>query len=147
MTTHDFWPPWLKGWLGVLAMAIANGALRNAVTQPLWGEEVARRSATVLLLVAMAFYVWWFERRHPLPSARRAWQVGVAWSAMTLTFEFGLGLATGLSWSTMLADYDLTAGRIWVFVPLFTAVAPAFARNLRLRAARRSRSISVDHHG
>jgi hypothetical protein len=143
MTTHDFWPPWLKAWLGVLAMAIANGAVRNVVIQPLWGEEVARRVATVLLLVAIGFYVRWFERRHPLPSARRAWQVGVAWTAMTFTFEFGLGLATGLSWTTMLADYDLAAGRIWVLVPLFTAVAPACARNLRLRAARPSRSTSV----
>ena len=143
MTTHDVWPRWVKGWLGVLAMAIANGALRNVVTQPLWGEEAARRVATVVLLVAMALYVWWFEHRHPLPSARLAWQVGVAWTVMTLTFEFGLGLATGLSWSTMLADYDLVAGRIWVLVPLFTAVAPALARNLRLRAARRSRSSSA----
>lgn len=110
--THDFWTSWLKGWLGVLAMAIANGAVRNVVTQPLWGEEVARRFATVLLVVAIGFYVRWFERRHPLPSARQAWQVGVAWTAMTLTFEFGVGLATGLSWSTMLADYDFAAGRI-----------------------------------
>jgi hypothetical protein len=32
---------------------------------------------------------------------------------MTLTFEFGIGrLVEGLSWSTMLADYDVTRGRI-----------------------------------
>ena len=133
----------MKAWLVVVAMAIANGAVRNVVTQPLWGEEAARRLATVLLLVAIGIFVRWFERRHPLPSERQAWQVGVAWTVMTLTFEFGLGLATGLSWSTMLADYDLAAGRIWVLVPLFTAVAPALARNLRLRAARPSRSASV----
>lgn len=36
-------------------MAIANGAVRNVVTQPLWGEEVARRFATVLLVVAIGF--------------------------------------------------------------------------------------------
>lgn len=143
MTTPGVWPLWAKAWLVVVAMAIANGAVRNVVTQPLWGEEVARRLATVLLLVAIGLFVRWFERRHPLPSERQAWQVGVAWTVMTLTFEFGLGLATGLSWSTMLADYDLAAGRIWVLVPLFTAVAPALARNLRLRAARPSRGASV----
>jgi hypothetical protein len=133
MERHDSWSTWSTGWLGMLAIAITNGALRNVITQPFLGEEVARRFATALLLVAIALYVWWFERRHPISSARRAWQVGLAWTALTLTFEFGLGLATGLSWTEMLADYDLTEGRIWVLVPLFIAVAPNLVRRLRLR--------------
>jgi hypothetical protein len=58
---------------------------------------------------------------------------------MTLTFEFGWGgLVEGLSWPTMLADYDLTAGRIWVLVPIWTAMAPAVVR--RIQAARAERS-------
>ena len=29
-----------------------------------------------------------------------------------------------LSWATMLADYDLSRGRIWLLVPIVTAVLP-----------------------
>jgi hypothetical protein len=50
-------------------------------------------------------------------------------------FEFGWGgLVEGLSWATMLADYDVTAGRIWVLVPIWTALAPVVVR--RTEAAR-----------
>jgi hypothetical protein len=66
--------------------------------------------------VAIAWYVWWFERGDPIPSTRTAWEIGLAWTAMTLAFEFGLGLTRGLSLSEMLADYDVADGRIWVLV-------------------------------
>ena len=51
---------------------------------------------------------------------------------MTLTFEFGFGrLVEGLSWSTMLADYDVTSDRIWVLVPLWTAAVVAVVHSLQ----------------
>lgn len=131
-------PIWLSGWLGLLAIAIANGTIRALVIQPLWGEEVARRFATAVLLGAIAIYVWWFEGRHPLRLAGEAWGVGLAWAVLTLTFEFGLGLATGLSWAEMLADYDLAHGRIWVIVPVFIAFAPSLARKARLDLVERT---------
>lgn len=133
MVRHNGWGTWLAGWLGLLVMAIANGALRVLVTQPHWGEEIARRVATAILLLAVGVYVSLFERQHHLPSAQKAWAVGLVWAGLTLSFEFGFGLATGLSWSQMLADYGVTRGRIWILVPAFIAMAPWLARAIRLR--------------
>ncbi len=133
MRIKKVWRSWLVAWGGVLAMAIANGALRTGITQPVLGEQAARQLATVLLLGALAWYVWWFERGHPIPTTRTAWEIGLAWMSMTLVFEFGLGLATGLSWPEMLADYNVAAGRIWILIPLATAAAPAVARALRVQ--------------
>lgn len=113
----------------MLALALANGTVRATLTQPLLGETAARALATAILLAALTGYVWWLHRRHPIPTARQAWTLGLAWMAMTLTFEFGWGgLAENLSWATMLADYDLTAGRIWVLVPIWTAIVPSVVR-------------------
>ncbi len=126
------WPVWLTGWFGLLIVALANGGVRVAVTQPAWGEEAARRIATAILLAVIAAYVWWFDRRFPLPSRQRAWLVGLTWTGLTLAFEFGLGVATGMTWPEMLADYDISRGRVWVLVPLFMVVAPALARRMRL---------------
>jgi hypothetical protein len=117
---------WLLGWFGMLA----NGMLRVVVTQPLLGEAVARPLATLILLVALTAYVWWLHRGCPIPTAPQAWAVGVGWVAMTLTFEFGWGgLVEGLSRATMLADYDLTAGRIWVLVPIWIVMVPVTVRH------------------
>jgi len=116
----------------MVGLALLNGTLRAVVTQPWLGEEVARRLATVVLLVVLTAYVWLLHRRFPLPSLRSAWAVGLAWTAMTLTFEFGFGrLVEGLSWSTMLADYDVTRGRIWVLVPLWTTAVVAVVHTLQ----------------
>src|SRR4051794_33782017 len=88
----------------MVVLALLNGTLRALVTQPWLGEEVARRLATIILLVMLTGYVWLLHRRFALPSLHAAWAVGFAWTAMTLTFEFGFGrLVEGLSWSTMLA--------------------------------------------
>ncbi len=141
-TRHSIWTPWLLGWVGMLALAMANGTLRAALTQPLLGETVARALATVILLAALTGYVWWLHGRWPIPVARQAWAIGFAWVTMTLVFEFGWGgLVEGLSWSTMLADYNLTAGRIWVLVPIWTVMAPAIIG--RYRAARQDRQARV----
>jgi len=116
----------------MVVLALLNGTLRALVTQPWLGEEVARRVATIVLLVVLTTYVWLLHRRFPLPSLHAAWAVGFAWTAMTLTFEFGFGrVVEGLSWSTMLADYDVTRGRIWVLVPLWTIVVVAVVHTLQ----------------
>jgi hypothetical protein len=131
-TIRSVWTAWLLGWFGMLVLALLNGTFRALFTQPLLGETAARVLATVLLLAALTAYVWWLHLRRPIPSARQAWAIGSAWVAMTLTFEFGWGrLGEGLSWSTMFADYDVTAGRIWVLVPLWTAVLPAVVRQFQ----------------
>jgi hypothetical protein len=119
----------------MVVVALLNGTLRAAVVQPLVGETVARFVATLVLLALLTAYEWWLLGRYPLPTAGLAWAVGASWTALTLAFEFSFGLfVEHLSWSTMLADYDLTRGRIWVLVPLWLLVAPA-----ALRAVRRGR--------
>lgn len=131
-SSRRFWATWLAGWTGMLVLALANGTVRALVVQPLVGEEAARRLATVVLLGALTGLVWWLHGRCPIPTAGRAWAVGLTWAALTLAFEFGWGgLVEGLPPATMLADYDVTAGRIWVLVPLWTAAAPAVVRRLR----------------
>jgi len=128
-TVRSTWRAWITGWTGMLAVALLNGTLRATVVQPLLGETVARAAATVLLLLALGVYVTWMQRRRPVPTARQAWAIGASWVALTLAFEFGWGrLVEGLAWTTMLADYDITAGRIWVLVPIGILVAPAIVR-------------------
>jgi hypothetical protein len=133
------WRVWLAGWLGMAVLALLNGTFRALVTQPLLGEETARRIATVLLVALLTAWAWWLHRRRPIPRAGTAWAIGATWVALTLAFEIGFGrLVEGLSWTTMLADYDLAAGRIWLLVPLWTLVLPAVVRLAQARSADRA---------
>jgi hypothetical protein len=39
----------------------------------------------------------------------------------------------GHTWSKLLADYNLLAGRVWIFVLIWTAIAPIILYSLRNR--------------
>ena len=126
---------WTIGWFGAAVVAVANGGLRDLVYAPVTGEPAARQLSTVSLLMLLAAYLWWLNRRWPLPTTRTALRVGAAWTTTTLLFEFGLGhFVEHKAWSTLLADYDVTNGRIWVLIPLWVAIGPAVIRQLQHRA-------------
>jgi hypothetical protein len=123
---------WLAAWLGMAALGVTNGVLREVTYQPHVGERTGHQISTFTLMALIAGYVWWLQRRWPLLSDRQAVSIGVTWALMTLAFEFGFGhYVDGLSWEKLVADYDLTAGNLWVLVPLTVALAPSAARRLQ----------------
>jgi hypothetical protein len=128
------WRTWGPAWLGMLALAFANGTVRVAGYQPLVGETAARQIATAVLIALLGGYVWLLQRRVPLPDASTAYAVGGLWALLTLGFEFGFGhYVAGTAWSELLADYDLSRGRIWVLVPIATVLAPAVVHAVQAR--------------
>ena len=132
------WRVWGPAWLGMLALAFANGTARAVGYQPVVGETAARQIATGTLLGLLGGYVWVVHRRAPLPDTATATAVGGVWALLTLGFEFGFGhYVVGTSWADLLADYDVSRGRIWVLIPIATAAAPALVRAAQTRCTER----------
>lgn len=135
---------WTGAWAGGAVLAIANGAVREALLLPAWGDVAARQVSTVTLILLLGAYVWWLCRHWPLPSYAAAVRVGAVWVLLTVGFEFGLGhYVEGKSWATLLGDYDVAAGRIWLLVPVWTLVAPAAVTWLRRRRGIGERSAAA----
>jgi hypothetical protein len=125
---------WTIGWFGAAGLAVANGMLRDLVYRPRTDELTARQLSTVSLLMLLAAYLWWLDQCWPIPTAASAVRVGAAWTVTTLLFEFGLGhYVEHKPWSVLLADYNLTSGRIWLLIPLWVALGPSVVRRLRTR--------------
>jgi hypothetical protein len=111
-----------------MLLAIANGSLRELLLSPRLGERMAHWLSTLLLcllVLLVAFLLTpWIGARQPSDT----WKIGALWLALTLGFEFLAGhYVFRNSWQKLLADYDLLAGRVWVFVPIVTLVAPRLA--------------------
>jgi hypothetical protein len=125
----------LAAWLGMLMLAVLNGAVREALFTPALGDTAARQLSTMLLLALFAGWLWFLHRTWPLETAWQAWLVGVVWLVMTLVLETFMGrVLAGKPWSEILEDYDVLAGRIWILVPLWTLVGPyMFFRGSRER--------------
>lgn len=120
-------------WLGFAAIAVGAGILRVLWLQPRLGEHTSNQVETLGLVVILAMLIWlavpWLvpglERRHLV-------RLGLFWVLLTLAFEFLFGhFVDGASWESLLADYDMTAGRLWILVPITMALQPALIGMLR----------------
>jgi hypothetical protein len=122
---------WLLAWVGASVLGVANGATRELTYADAVGDKAAHVISTASLLALLGGYVCLLQRRWPLGSRREALSVGAAWGALTVVFEFGFGhWVDGDSWSELLENYDVTAGRVWVVVPAAMVVGPELARRL-----------------
>ena len=133
---------WLIAWLGGPLIGIANGTLREVAYKDRVGELAAHQISTGSAIALFAGYFEWLARRRPLSSTREALEIGAAWLALTVAFEFGFGRGVAhTSWDELLADYDLRKGRLWPLVLAWIALGPAIVR------ARRCGKLGPGGHG
>jgi len=115
-------------WLGILSVAFANGALRELYLIPRVGPAAGHVLSTLTLSAAILLVSWraigWIRPASP----REAWGIGIIWLGLTLAFEFLAGhYLFDAPWNQLLADYNLSQGRIWVLVLVTTVSAPGLA--------------------
>ncbi len=123
-------------WFAILLLAILNGGFRQALLIPRLGERDGRIVST-LLLSALVFLAAWLLVPWMRPaSSRAAWSIGALWLLLTLAFEFLAGhYLLGDSWESLLAEYNVAKGRIWILVLISVLVAPVVVHALRQRPA------------
>jgi hypothetical protein len=115
-------------WVGLLVIAILNGGFREAVLTPRLGRSLGHGLSTLMLSLFIVALGWMTTPWVGPKSLQDAWMIGGAWVALTLAFEFlGGHFIFGRPWQTLLADYNLFAGRIWVMVLIVTLMTPVIA--------------------
>ncbi len=116
---------YLLAWFPMLVLAIANGALRQATYGKRIPEVLAHQLSTAIGAAVFGVYIWFVIRVWPPDSTQQALQVGLLWLVLTVAFEFFMGLVLARrSFDEVLRDYDVTKGRVWVFLLLWIALAP-----------------------
>ena len=115
----------ILAWLGMMLLAMCNGFIRERFFRSQFGELAAHQVSTIALLLLLTGYCTLLSQFWALHSMGEVWTVGITWLTMTLLFECGFGhYVAKHPWRHLLADYNLMAGRIWVFVPLWMLIAP-----------------------
>jgi hypothetical protein len=112
-------------WFVLVLIAIGNGVLREATYGKGVTELQAHQISTASGILFTGVAVWLFSRAWPVDSPAQARVIGIAWLLLTLGFEFLFGhFVAGHSWGSLLQDYNLSAGRVWVFFLAWVAVMP-----------------------
>lgn len=116
-------------WGLLLLLAVLNGGLRERwlvrALGPLHAHQVSTLLLSALIWGATRGTIGWLRPG----STRDALTIGALWLGLTLAFEFLAGhLLFHRPWPALLADYDLSQGRIWILVPVVTFLAPSLCR-------------------
>jgi hypothetical protein len=115
----------ILSWLLLCVVMFANGAIRVVVLQPRLGEDRARQVASLSGVVLVLIVSWLFVRASSAAPPSQLLRVGVGWLVATLAFELLFGhFVSGLGWSALLADYDITRGRLWPLILVSVCLGP-----------------------
>lgn len=114
-------------WLIMAVVAVLNGGFRELVIVPRTGEYLGHLISTVLLVAVVLVVSFLYFTRSPIDyTLLESAIVGVSWLALTVGFEFLVGYVEGTPVSATIAQYDVTAGQVWILVPLTLLVAPLY---------------------
>lgn len=123
---------YLLAWFPMIPIAIGNGVLRERWYGKHVGSLEAHQISTATAIALFGIYIWLVMRALRPASGRQAIVIGLTWLVLTVAFEFLFGhYVAGHSWQSLLDDYDLLSGRLWVLVLAWLAIAPLLFQGLQ----------------
>lgn len=112
-------------WLLIVPLAVLNGTLRDKVISPLIGEVCALPLSGVTLCLLIFVVCRFLFPFLPKGTQNDYLMAGLIWMLLTVFFESAMGyFFMHKSLLELVKAYDFTTGNLWLFVTLFTGIAP-----------------------
>jgi hypothetical protein len=115
-----------------MVIAVANGIARNSWYGGSLSELRAHQVSSLTLIVLVGLSTWALYELRLFRSSGEARATGSIWLVLTVAFEFLFGhYVMKNPWSTLLHDYNILAGRIWLLVLAWIMIVPYIVYRLR----------------
>ena len=112
-------------WIPMVFIAILNGTLRQSWYGQYLSELRAHQLSTLTGILLFAIYIGLMTGIWEPDSAAQALTIGFIWLGLTVAFEFIFGhYVAGQAWKRLLEDYNIFAGRVWIALLIWVALAP-----------------------
>jgi len=116
---------YVLAWFPMLLLAVANGAVRQVLFVRHLSELRAHQLSTLTGSIIIGAFIWLVIRKWPPSSVQMALVIGAIWLVLTVGFEYFMGLVlAGRPLNQVLFDYNVLAGRVWVFFLVWLTLAP-----------------------
>ena len=120
-------------WMAIMLLETVNRAGREIFVAAYIGSESAKHLGVLVSCIMIFIIAWLGARWLNAPTRSLQFLVGALWCALTLTFEFAVARAMGVTWTEILSDYNPAQGRSMVLRIAFMFCAPMLATTLRFR--------------
>ncbi len=118
-------------WLLFVLLAILNGTIRVVLIIPIVGAYAGQVIRSIILSAVIFLVTWYFVKKKNITSKKLTSQIGLAWFILTVAFEFVFGhFVMGHPWKTLIHDYNILEGRVWLLVLAATLFAPLVCSSL-----------------
>jgi len=119
-------------WLLFIPLAIANGALRDLMLTPAFGDTLGHAASSLTLSLLILGLTLLLVKRLGVDTRAGYLAVGAFWLVLTLLFEVSFFvLVMGHPMDELLKDFDIFRGRLWLVVLITTFFAPLLASKMR----------------
>jgi hypothetical protein len=116
---------YLLAWIPMVFIGILNGIVREITYGKFLSELRAHQLSTAIGVCLFGLYIGALMRFLQVTSSAQALTIGLIWLGLTVIFEFTFGhYVAGQAWHKLLSDYNILAGRVWVLLLLWIAIAP-----------------------
>ena len=122
----------LASWFILMVFAIVNAGIREGFYVNFLNELQAHQMSTFTLMAIIFVFTYVLLRFGGFEvSDKQAVTMGVIWLVMTVAFEFLAGhYVFGNSWETLLGDYNILRGRVWVLIPVTVLLSPPLVKRI-----------------
>ncbi len=117
----------LGAWLVLLLAAIINATIRTRFIQPKIKNELrSHQISSITAIIFFLFIIYLFFRFTTAEyTENQVVNIGFMWMILTIIFEFLFGrFVMKNSFSRLLEDYNLTKGRLWIWVLISLLIGP-----------------------
>lgn len=122
-------------WILLLITALVNATFRTKFLQPRLKNELrSHQISSIMAVILFLFIIYIFFRFTGANYTENDLiNIGFMWMMLTIVFEFLFGyLVMNHSFKRLLQDYNLTKGRLWIWVLLTLLLGPLMVNNLLL---------------
>ena len=127
------WSVAVMMWMAIMLLETVNRAGREVFVAAYIGSESAKHLGVLASCIMIFIVAWLGARWLNAPTRRLQLLVGALWCALTLSFEFAVARAMGVTWAEILSDYNPAHGRLMTLRIAFMFCAPMLASAIRLR--------------
>jgi hypothetical protein len=114
----------IRVWLVLAGLMFCNGLLRFGTLDRLLPPRASGIVSGILGVIIIIGASRPFLREERPQTMADLYRVAGTWLILTMLFEAGLGMFSGLTWREMLGSYAIWEGELWPLILISVVVAP-----------------------